>query len=96
LITNSLKYAFPSVKEGQITVQIKKDLDVITVSVSDNGIGLPADVDFSTSGSFGFRIVRLLAEQISASIQMHRKNGTSFEISVPAELLKIGVINDDD
>lgn len=88
LITNSLKYAFPSMKQGRIAVRIKKDGNVVTVSVSDNGIGLPAGVDFSTSGTFGFRIVRLLGEQLKASIQVRSNDGTGFDISVPADFSK--------
>lgn len=85
LITNCLKYAFSRTSQAKITVEIKQGEGCVIVSIADNGVGLPSHVDFSTSSTFGFRIVRLLAAQINATIEVHRNHGSRFEISVPVD-----------
>jgi two-component sensor histidine kinase len=49
---------------------------------------LPAGMDLYTSESFGFKIVRLLIEQIEGQIQIQNANGTVFEITLPYEAVK--------
>lgn len=83
LITNSLKYAFVATPSPTIEVSIRVDGDNASMKLADNGVGLPETVEFETSNTFGFRIVRLLAQQINADITVRRENGTCFEINVP-------------
>jgi two-component sensor histidine kinase len=56
--------------------------------VADNGTGLPPDVDLFNSDSFGFKIVRLLIEQIEGQIKVQNSNGTVYEITLPYEVEK--------
>lgn len=85
LLTNSLKHAFRSSESPQILVKIRTNMDKVSMVVADNGVGLPADMDLFKSESFGFKIVRLLTEQIEGEIKVHSANGTVFEISLPFE-----------
>jgi PAS domain S-box-containing protein len=83
LITNSLKYAYPS-GAGLIEIDFQIDDHTTTVQISDYGGGLPTHIDFQTAKSFGFRIVKLLSKQIHAQIVHQRVgNGTSFTINIP-------------
>jgi len=44
LVTNTLKHAFRDRTSGELTVELHADLDnKVCLSVSDNGVGLPAD-----------------------------------------------------
>ena len=58
LITNAIKYAYPD-GEGEITIDLTDDGDEVTMSVSDQGPGMPADFDWENTKSLGMKIVQL-------------------------------------
>ena len=64
LLNNILKYAFDKTTFGVVTLSVKKIMDTITFSVTDNGRGLPEN--FDTKNSFGLTIVKMLAQQINS------------------------------
>jgi len=81
LITNSLMHAFPGDRKGIIHISARlKDKDEITLIVSDNGIGLPEDIDVSTIESLGLIIIETLINQLNGNIEIDRSNGTKFHI----------------
>jgi len=51
--------------------------------MADDGVGLPPDIDPATTPSMGFQVVRLLAEQLDASLEVDRNGGTRIRICVP-------------
>jgi PAS domain S-box-containing protein len=82
LVTNALKHAFPKGKPGEITIQLLKEgANQITLTVSDNGIGLPEHVDFRQSPSLGLSLVNSLVEQLNGTIELDRRGGTAFVIT---------------
>ncbi len=86
LVSNSLKYAFPDGMAGEVRLGIKKDnkgFNVITVE--DNGIGFPLDIDFKKTSSLGLQIVNVLIGQINGTIELERVvgGGTKFCIIFP-------------
>jgi two-component sensor histidine kinase len=49
--------------------------------VNDNGIGIPADLDFKKTESMGLFLVRMLAEhQLRGEISLDKSKGTEFRI----------------
>lgn len=81
LISNSLKYAFPDGRSGEIVVSLATAPDgVITLSVADDGIGLPADFDFMAAPSLGLKLVSSLANQLQAMLAVSGDRGTRFEL----------------
>ena len=87
LITNSLKYAFPDNRKGEISINLKSEpcietpeRKIYSLIVSDNGIGLPAGIDFENIDSFGLQLVNTLLHQLHANLEIDRKSGTSFKI----------------
>lgn len=81
LISNSLKYAFPDGRAGEIVVSLDTAPDgVITLSVADDGVGLPADFDFAGAPSLGLKLVRGLADQLQATLGVRRDQGTRFQL----------------
>jgi PAS domain S-box-containing protein len=81
LLTNAFKYAFPDFSEGDILVQIQnKEDDLVTLTIRDNGIGLPDTVKMDSEKSLGLFIVRLLVEQLEGTVEIIRQNGTTFII----------------
>ena len=80
LLTNSLKHAFPNHKNGKINIKFYKSNDEYILTVSDNGIGFPKNIDYKNSDSLGLRLVTSLTEQIDGKIEFKNVSGTSFSI----------------
>ncbi|HPQ54616.1 MAG TPA: PAS domain S-box protein [Spirochaetota bacterium] len=80
LITNSMKYAFKDLEEGQISVSAVKKDNVVTITYRDNGAGLPEDVTLETSQGFGMQLINLLVRQIKGTVEIIREHGTGFVI----------------
>ena len=84
LLVNALKHGFPDQRSGQISVSLNCYEQMITLSVADDGIGLPPDLDCRQSSSLGLQLVHDLTEQLDgsltiASAQSHPQ-GTCFTI----------------
>jgi len=92
LISNSLKHAFPNQRKGEITVELhanhnsksKKSTQTYLLIVSDNGVGLPDELNMLDPESLGLRLVNTLANQIQASIELGKNEGTQFKINFKA------------
>lgn len=84
LVTNSLKYGFPEGKKGEIKVAMHAlNANEIELIVSDNGVGLPKDINIRNTESLGLHLVSLLAEdQLHGKIKVDRTEGTSFHIKL--------------
>ncbi len=82
IVSNSLKYAFPGEKTGEIKINLRSiEGNYIELIVSDNGIGLPKDMDINKTDSWGLRLVSILAEkQLQGELSLNRNNGTEFKI----------------
>lgn len=80
LITNSLKYAFPEGKKGNIALGLYSEDGGHALYVVDDGIGLPEEIDIKNTESLGMQLVTTLVEQIEGTIELNRKGGTGFII----------------
>ena len=88
LLTNSMKYAFPSEGldginsqiNGNINVNLSKNNGNYTMIVEDDGEGFPDDVDMDNTDSLGLQLINSLTNQIDGDIILNRTNGTSFTI----------------
>lgn len=80
LLSNSIEHAFPK-KSGakKIIVDITKKDDTISVSVKDNGIGLPKDK--INNKSMGFTIIETLCHQLEAVLVTKNDNGSLVRFS---------------
>jgi len=82
IVSNSLKYAFPNNRKGQISIEMKKfPQRKILFSISDNGIGLPADFDVESSDSLGMQLINALAKQLDGELAVSGKNGAKFSFT---------------
>ena len=81
LISNCLKYAFPNQMKGKIIISLKQVEDKFELIISDNGIGLPEDININKIKTLGILLVKSLTEQIDGKISIQRKNGTQFKIT---------------
>jgi two-component system, sensor histidine kinase PdtaS len=69
LVINALKHAFPGHRQGRIIVGYKSQGPNWTMSVRDNGVGMPTDLDSAKAG-LGTTIVEALAKQLRAHVQI--------------------------
>ena len=82
LVSNSLKHVFTEGMKGEIHIDFHLDTDnQLTLTVSDNGVGFPQDLDFRKTESLGLRLVVMLTEQLEGTIKLDRSDGTKFEIT---------------
>jgi two-component sensor histidine kinase len=81
LVSNSIKYAFPPETEGKIYMSLKKSNQGCELIISDNGIGIPEDIDYKNTKSLGLQLVNNLVSQLNGEIKLERKEGTTFKIT---------------
>jgi len=83
LVTNSLKYAFndPEIS-GKMDIILKKnnDSDTILFTISDNGPGIPINMDISKSKSLGFKLLNIFTKQLKGTYQIKNEIGLSITI----------------
>jgi two-component sensor histidine kinase/sensor domain CHASE-containing protein len=87
-LTNALKHAFPGDRPGSVHVSLRRRPEgLLALSVVDDGVGLPPEVDPDSPGSLGLRIVKILATQIRGVLETVRGpadgRGTSFSLVFP-------------
>lgn len=88
LVTNALKYGFPQGKPGvpgaencEICVCMSVKDTAYTLTVTDNGVGLPADLDWRNAKTLGLRLIAMLGEhQLGGKIMLDRTAGTKFTL----------------
>jgi PAS domain S-box-containing protein len=94
LVSNSLKYAFPPSpqrglrispgNQGEIRIDFHAENDNhLHLTVSDNGVGFPQDLDFQNTETLGLQLVTALTGQLSGTIKLERNMGTKFKITFP-------------
>ncbi|MFH1282754.1 MAG: PAS domain S-box protein [bacterium] len=81
IISNSLKYAFPSKSKGEIRVELHKiRTDSFEFIIQDNGVGLPESISFQNTKSLGMRLVDVLIKQLKGEMKLDRFGGTKYTI----------------
>jgi PAS domain S-box-containing protein len=70
LVTNSFKYAFANRGAGLISVECLHEQDRYTVTVADDGVGLPEGFVWPVPGKMGALIVQTFRENTGADIQV--------------------------
>ncbi len=82
LASNSLKHGFPDGRTGEIRVElIHGQGNSLILTVSDNGVSLPEDVDYRNTETMGLHLVNTLIRQLDGTIDLDRSQGTSFTIT---------------
>ncbi len=87
LISNAGKYAYPDGAEGVIWVRlVRMETKSVLVSVRDEGVGLPADFNPTTSKRLGTRLINALSKQLDAELtRPFSAIGTNFTLLVPLQ-----------
>ncbi|AKB31881.1 sensory transduction histidine kinase [Methanosarcina siciliae HI350] len=92
LVSNSLKHAFPDRRKGKIRIKLSREENEecmknitgeckstsFTLTVSDDGVGIPENLDIEELDSLGFQLVTSLADQLDGEFELKKDNGTEF------------------
>jgi two-component sensor histidine kinase len=89
-VSNSLKYAFPEEREGEIKIFLRSiDEDLIELIIGDDGVGISKEMDIRNTETLGLHfIVRLVEYQLGGEIELNRTNGTEYHIKFKRLLYK--------
>ncbi len=91
LVSNSLKYAFPDMDKGEIRIKLRREekgecksngckSTSFTLTVLDNGVGIPENLDIEEIDSLGLQLVTSLVDQLDGELELKRNKGTEFTI----------------
>jgi two-component sensor histidine kinase len=93
LVSNSLKHAFIGRDRGEIRIKLHREefteLEIkdsentstsFILTISDNGVGIPENLDIENFDSLGMQLVNSLVDQLDGELELKRDNGTQFTI----------------
>lgn len=85
VVTNSIKHGFEDRKEGKIAITLTKEGKQITLTIRDNGIGLPKNFD-AKNNSLGMSLIETLSSQLDADYTFSSsQEGTTFTLQFQKE-----------
>ncbi|MEM6327409.1 MAG: histidine kinase dimerization/phosphoacceptor domain -containing protein [Bacteroidota bacterium] len=83
LIANACEHAFPD-GAGTLRLGLRTEAGVLTLDVSDDGVGAPASVDLDAPGSLGLRLVADMARQLGGFAErLPSREGTHVRLEAP-------------
>ena len=82
LVSNSIKHAFHTIKNNKniISIRLRKDNEIISLNISDNGTGIGENKDLDINKSLGLQLVYILVNQINGTYELKTDKG--FEVSI--------------
>ena len=75
-LSEIIKYAFIGREKGKVTISLDKMENHVTLTIQDNGIGLPDEFDMNKSTGFGLMIVSMLSQQLKGTYTIENHKGT--------------------
>ncbi|MCB0847196.1 MAG: sensor histidine kinase, partial [Bacteroidetes bacterium] len=82
LVSNSLKYAFPGKRQGNILVRLEERDDRLELKVRDNGKGISSQEMEQLGSSFGYRLIKVFQNQLNAELTVKDQEGMLVEIKI--------------
>jgi PAS domain S-box-containing protein len=80
IISNSLKHAFPAHGRGIIAINLRCRKNRVKLRLSDDGIGIPANILRGETNTLGMQLIETLVEQIRGELKIDTEMGSSFEL----------------
>lgn len=80
-LTNVAKYAYPENRGGEVRIAMHLDNGTVCLSIADDGVGLPPEFSIDHAKSMGMRLIRILADQIDASLSIESVHGTTIRLA---------------
>ena len=84
LVSNCFKHAFPDGRQGRIIVSLHLNPEEnLVLTVGDDGVGFPRNLDYRCTDSLGLQLINTLSEQLGGTLALRSKQGTEFVITFP-------------
>jgi two-component sensor histidine kinase len=84
LTTNSIKYAWPNRSSGRVSVEIKKQEDILLVVYRDDGVGFSNQVLEDESPGIGWNLVTaMVSRDLGGKVARHNDDGAVITIELP-------------
>lgn len=83
LVSNACKHAFPAGRRGEMRIRFEINNQNHILTVADNGIGPPNDLDCSKPSSLGLRLIQMLAQQLGGEVSFAAGNGIQAQVRFP-------------
>ena len=83
LVSNALKHAFPDGQAGKITIRFSTAGEMHHLSVEDNGVGIPEELEIAKSRTLGMKLIATLVKKLKGTINVLRDNRSFVEIMFP-------------
>lgn len=81
---NACKYAFKDQSAPRFTASLLREGRLAILHLGDNGKGLIQELDFETAQSFGMQLIRLLAQDLRAEVELDSSgSGLSYYFRIP-------------
>lgn len=80
VLTNAIEHGFGNGNDGEIQICLRDLGDEVSLSIRDNGGGFPDGLDFESSKSVGFVVIRALIKQLKASVDVESNGGVEFNL----------------
>lgn len=86
-VVNSYKHAFNGNQEGEISIKLQSQDNLVQIEIADDGHGLPESFDFENEQTLGITLIRTLVSQLrgSAHFESEDGKGTHFELEFTLE-----------
>jgi PAS domain S-box-containing protein len=84
ILSNAYKHAFTGRKKGIIKISAEQENGQISITVRDDGIGLPPHFDINRTNSLGIKLIRTLVQhQLRGSLTLKSGRGTEVRMEFP-------------
>jgi two-component sensor histidine kinase len=81
LVTNSVKHGFKGKDNGEVKIDMyQQKEDKLLLEVSDNGNGMPNELNIQQSDSLGLRLVSNLTIQLNGKVEFFNENGVTVKV----------------
>jgi len=84
LATNAMKHAFAGREEGELRVRVQQEDAVTTLTVSDDGAGMPSDGTSKEKTTLGMELIQALSGQLHGTMAYSSDKGTTFSLIFPS------------
>jgi two-component sensor histidine kinase len=87
VVQNAIEHGFPDDRAGAVTVLAERERGQLSVTVRDNGVGIPPEFTGAKSDRLGLQIVHtLVSAELNGTVEFHRvgeAGGTEAQLTLP-------------
>jgi len=80
IVVNAFKHAFQQADDAIISVSMHRDENRVTLTIADNGKGLPENLDITKSTSLGMMLIETFRDQLDGDLDISADNGTCYTL----------------